>query len=491
MDRLRALDAEFLHLEDGLVHMHIAGACVFDDPPPTASDVEALVASKLHLIPRYRQRVRTVPCELGRPVWVDDPHFDLGYHLRHTALPAPGDDGAFCRLMGRLMSQPLDRQRPLWEVWLVEGLEGGRWALVFKVHHCMVDGIAGVELLTVMLDLRADSVLTEPRAWAPRPEPPGALKVLDAWGGLASDLLAGARRIPASLARPVSTARSTASTLAGALRFVRHLVPTRPLSIEGAVGPHRVWAHSSASLADVKTICSYFGGTVNDVVLAAVSGGYRALLAERGDDADRAVVRSLVPVSTRHDDGHGIPDNRVSALLCELPVSIADPEERLDAVHQEMRRLKSSSISEAGEAVVTLGNLAPPMAVGSVSRMAIHSMGRFGQRSLNTVTTNVPGPQFPLYCLGREMREYLPFVPISHGLRVGTAILSYNGRVYFGVTGDAPTMADVGVLARAAAEGIDELCEEARHGLDRQRPDGPQTDGGRRGTAAANRATGG
>ncbi len=487
MDRLNALDAEFLYLEDGLVHMHIAGACVFDDPPPTAQEVETLVASKLHLIPRYRQRVRTVPCELGRPVWVDDPHFDLSYHLRHTALPSPGDDAAFCRLMGRLMSQPLDRQRPLWEVWLVEGLAGGRWALVFKVHHCMVDGIAGVELLTVMLDLQADSPVTGAPPWTPRPEPSGAVKVLDAWRGLASDLLASARHIPGSLTRPVTTARSAVSTLGGALRFVRHLAPTRPSSIEGAVGPHRVWAHSSASLADVKTICSYFGGTVNDVVLAAVSGGYRALLAERGDDADQTVVRSLVPVSTRHDDGHGIPDNRVSALLCELPVGIADPEERLQAVRREMGRLKSSSISEAGEAVVTLGNLAPPMAVGSVSRMAIHSMGRFGQRSLTTVTTNVPGPQFPLYCLGREIRETLPFVPISHGLRVGTAILSYNGRVYFGVTGDAPTMADVGILARVAAEGIEELRELALVRSDRHPP---AAGGGLTGTGGTNLTAG-
>src|ERR1019366_4862893 len=186
MDRLSALDAGFLHLEDGSVHMAIAGACVFADPPPTVAQVERLIASKLHLIPRYRQRVRTVPFELGRPVWVDDPDFDLGYHLPHTALPAPGDDAAFCRLVGRLMPQPLDRERPLWEAWLVEGLEGGRWALVFKIHHCMVDGIAGVELLTVMLDLQADRSIGHAQPWVPRAEPPGALKVVDAWFGLAA-----------------------------------------------------------------------------------------------------------------------------------------------------------------------------------------------------------------------------------------------------------------------------------------------------------------
>jgi diacylglycerol O-acyltransferase len=457
VERLNALDAEFLHLEDGIVHMHIAGACVFDDPPPPFHGAEALVASKLHLIPRYRQRVRTVPFELGRPVWVDDPHFDLGYHLRHTALPIPGDDAAFCRLMGRIMSQPLDRERPLWEAWLVEGLEGGHWALVFKVHHCMVDGIAGVELLTVLLDLEANATIGEPQPWAPHSEAPGALKVLDAWGGLVSNALATTRGISGSMDHPIAAARTILATGEGVVRFIQRLAPTQPLSIEGPIGPHRVWAHSSASLADVKTIRSAFGGTVNDVVLAAVSGGYRALLMERGDNADRAVVRSLVPVSTRHDDSQGVADNRVSALLYELPVQIADPVERLEIVHDQMTKLKSSHISEAGEAVTTMGNLVPPMVVGPFSRMAIRSVHRFGQRSLNTVTTNVPGPQFPLYCLGHEMLEYRPFVPISHGLRVGTAILSYNGKLFFGVTGDYGTMPDVGVLATAAALGIEEL----------------------------------
>ncbi|HKH88710.1 MAG TPA: wax ester/triacylglycerol synthase family O-acyltransferase [Acidimicrobiales bacterium] len=461
MERLNALDAEFLHLEDGYVNMAIAGSCVFEGPPPPFAELERLVASKIHQIPRYRQHVRPVPFELGRPIWVDDPHFDLGYHLRHTALPAPGDDAAFCRLMGRIMSQPLDRARPLWETWVVEGLEGDRWAVVFKIHHCMVDGIAGVELLAVMLDFQRDAVIGEPLPWTPKPEPAGVMKVLDAWSGLLSDTFAAVRGVPESLLHPADALRSTLATAEGAVRFARRLAPTKPLSIEGPIGPHRSWAHSSASLADVKVIRSAFGGTVNDVVLAAVSGGYRALLAERGDDPDKAVVRSLVPVSTRHEDARGVPDNRVSALLYELPVHLDDPVERLEVVHAQMSKLKTSHISEAGEAVATIGNLAPPMLVGPASRLVIRSMGVLGQHSLNTVTTNVPGPQFPLYCLGRQMLEYRPYVPISHGLRVGTAILSYNGNIFFGVTGDYETMPDVGVLATAVASGIDELREHA------------------------------
>jgi WS/DGAT/MGAT family acyltransferase len=470
MDRLSALDAEFLHIEDGSVHMAIAGACLFADPPPTLEEVEALVASKMHLIPRYRQRVRTVPFELGRPVWIDDPDFDLGYHVRHTALPAPGDDADFCRLMGRLMSQDLDRDRPLWEAWLVEGLSGGSWALVFKVHHCMVDGIAGVGLLTALLDLESDVPLGSPEAWSPAPEPPGAVKVVDAWGGLVGDLVGVARAVPGAVRHPARTMRSVASTATGTLRFTERLTPTHGLSIEGPIGPHRVWSHSSASLADVKTVRKAFGGTVNDVVLAAVSGGYRALLAERGDDVDEAQVRSLVPVSTRHDDGQGVPDNRVSALFIDLPVHLDDPVDRLDAVRAQMAQLKSSGIAEAGETLFTAGDLVPPLVLDLVSRSVMRSSRRFGQHSLNTVTTNVPGPQLPLYCLGHEMTEYRPFVPISHGLRVGTAILSYNGRLFFGITGDYRTVPEVALLAESTAAGVADLHDRALEALGDHRP---------------------
>lgn len=457
MDRLRMLDAEFLHLEDGVAPMHIAGACVFADPPPTLDELSDLIASKLHRIPRYRQRVRTLPFELGRPVWVDDPHFDLGYHVRHTALPAPGDDEKFCSLMGRLMSLPLDRARPLWETWLVEGLEGGRWALVFKVHHCMVDGIAGVALLGVLLDVEPDAELAAPVAWVPRPQPGPAAEVFDAWRGLVTDAAATACGIVRSIRHPVDALRSAVEGAEGLVRFVGDLAPTTPRSIEGAIGPHRAWAHSSASLDDIRTIRAQFGGTVNDVVLAAVSGGYRDLLLSRGDDVEQAEIRSLVPVSTRHEDGSGVPDNRVSAMLYDLPVGVADPVERLALVREQMSELKASHRVEAGEAVTEIGDLAPPMVVGPLSRFVARALRHLPQHMVNTVTTNVPGPQFPLYCLGREMLEYRPYVPIYHGVRVSTAILSYNGNLCFGITGDYETTPDVAVLATGAARSIERL----------------------------------
>lgn len=457
MERLSTLDAEFLHVEDDFAHMHIAGACVFEDPPPTYEEIVALMRAKLHEIPRYRQRVRTVPLGLGRPIYVDDPHFDLEYHVRHTALPAPGGDTEFYRLMGRLMSAQLDRKRPLWEVWLVEGLAGGRWALVFKVHHCFVDGISGVQLLTVLLDLYPTTEVGEPVPWSPSPEPGGVAKVLDAWSGLAHDTTDSLKRAARALTSPRRAASVVANTVRGLGNILGSLTPEPVLSTEGTIGPHRSWAHSKVSLADVKTIRRSLGGTVNDVVLCAVAGGWRELLLSRGDVPATARVRSLVPVSTRGSDGQGVPDNRVSLILYDLPVDEPDPATRLARVVREMDTLKRSGMIEAGEVVTTLGDLAPPMVLGSISRAAVTVMQRLPQRSIGTVTTNVPGPQFPLYCLGREMIEYRPFVPIMHGIRAATAILSYNGQMFFGVTGDYSSMPDVDLLASGIAEEVDRL----------------------------------
>ncbi len=457
MDRLHTLDAEFLHLEDDIGHLHIAGISIFEGPAATEAELTALFEAKLHLIPRYRQRVRSVPFELGRPVWVDDPHFNLAYHLRHTALPAPGDDEALRRLMGRLMSQALDPNRPLWEVWLVEGLPDGRWAIIFKVHHCMVDGIAGVGLLTALLDVDPDTGLPDPVPWTPEPEPSGPALVINAWSGLAGDAIDRLGELPSALLHPTETARAISSGVAGLVGFGRHLGTTPQLDIEGSIGPHRIWAHSSVTLQDVKDVGRAFDATVNDVVLAAVTNGYRNLLEAHRDDPVGAVVRSLVPVSVRHANGRGVPDNRVSAMLIELPVHLHDAVERLQTIHGQMTDLKASHMAESGEWLISIGDLAPPMVVGPMSRLAIWIMRQVPQRSVTTVTTNVPGPQFPLYCLGRRMVEYHPFVPITHGVRVGTAILSYDGRVSFGITGDYDTVPDVAVLADGIVEGIEQL----------------------------------
>lgn len=457
MDRLSTLDSEFLHLEDDISRMHIGAAVVFEGPAPDFEDLTRLVAGKLHLIPRYRQRVKSVPLELGRPVWVDDPHFNLAYHLRHTALPAPGGDEELWHLMGRVMSQPLDRSRPLWECWLVEGLEDGRWATLFKVHHCMVDGVAGVGLLTVLLDLSPDAEILEPEPWTPAPEPSGPEMVLDAWTGLAGDAADWLGRIPNLVRDPGGAWRGLCDTAKGMGTFLGELRPTPVDELDGPIGPHRVWAHAEASLTEVKRIGKANAATVNDVVLAAIAGGFRRLLVERGLDPSTAEIRSMVPVSVRREDGEGVPDNRVSSLLYELPVDLDDGRARLSAVSARLAELKASGMAEAGEWVTALGNLAPPMVVGTVSRLAARTLRVLPQRSINTVTTNVPGPQFPLYCLGREMVAYLPYVPVAHSVRIGVAILSYNGRLFFGVTGDLDTAPDVALLAKAIVDEITAL----------------------------------
>jgi WS/DGAT/MGAT family acyltransferase len=325
----------------------------------------------------------------------------------------------------------------------------------------MVDGIAGVGLLGAILDLEPSTVVDDPVPFEPRTEPSGLAMVIDAWRGLGSDLAGVAARVPGTILRPARFARSAASVLQGLGDFARKLGATPALSIEGTIGPHRSWAHASAALSDVRAVRDVFGGTVNDVVLAAVSGGYRELLLSRGEDADQARVRSLVPVSVRHEDGHGLLDNRVSTLLYDLPVHVADPVERLALVRRQMTDLKGSHMVESGETLTFLGDFVPPMIIGSLSRVVVRAIHRHPQRSVNTVTTNVPGPQVPLYCLGRQMLEYRPFVPISHGVRVSTAILSYNGRLFFGITGDRYTAPDVGVLGAAAARAVDELRHRA------------------------------
>ena len=462
MERLSLLDAQFLHLEDTSSPMHIACLSVFEGPAPTSEQLFALFAAKLGRIPRYRQRVRFLPLELGRPVWIDDIDFDLAYHVRRTALPTPHDDAALCALMGRLMSQQLDRERPLWEAWVVEGLQGERWALVSKVHHCMVDGISGMDLLSALLDRDRHAEVPLPEPWTPAPEPSASTLVRDAWQGLAEDASQWTKKLGEGISHPLTAARNVLVTSAGLVTFARHLVLTAKLSIEGAIGAHRVYVHASTSLEDIRAIRKGCGGTFNDVVLAALSGGYRALLLHRGEDADHALLRSLVPVSVRTEEAKGVFDNRVSAVLCELPVHLADAGERLRAVASHMAELKGSGMAEAGEWLTDIGNLAPPMLVGPITRLVARVMHELPQRAINTVTTNVPGPAFPLYCLGREMLASYPYVPITQGLRIGIAVLSYNGQVAFGITGDYDTAQDLSVLAAGIENSMRELCAQAQ-----------------------------
>ncbi len=457
MDTLSALDAQFLHLEDDVTTLHIGGVAVFEGPAPTYDEFVASFEAKLPRIPRYRQKVASVPLGLGRPIWVDDEHFAVRSHVLHTALPSPGGDAALTTLVGRLMGHRLDRNRPLWQIWLVEGLADGRWALVFKVHHCMVDGVAGVGLLHAVLDLDPHAEIPPLEPWVPQPPPAPVDRVRAAWAGALADVGRMIASVPAAVTDPAETAKGLADTAKGVVGFTKHVAPTPHLSIEGGIGPGRSWAHSSVRIADIKTVRTALGGTLNDVVLACVARGFRDLLRSRGDDPDQAVVRTEVPVSVRREDGEGVPDNRVSLMLIELPVHLADPTERLDAVRGAMAEAKASHMADLGEAVTHLADLAPPLVLQAVSRVAAQAAHRVHQRIITTVTTNVPGPQFPLYCLGRHMEAYLPYVPIADGARVGVAILSYDGVIAFGVTGDQDSVPEVAVVAAGAARELDDL----------------------------------
>jgi WS/DGAT/MGAT family acyltransferase len=461
MDRLNPLDALFIDAEDEDLHtsMAIASIAVFEGPAPSQEEFMAAVAGRLPLVPRYRQKLRTVPLRLGRPVWVDDPNFDLGYHVRRTALPAPGGDEQLAALMARVMSQRLDRDHPLWEYWVAEGLAEDRWALISKVHHCMVDGVSGTDLYRVIFD------------FSPEPSPPVAGdRALDsepsslqlaAQAALDTVVLPVRETLALSGAvagDPGSAVRQAAGTMRAMAKLAPALWPTARSSLSGNIGRQRRYTWARGSLDDVRKIRRELGGTVNDVVLAAISGGFRALLLARGEQPEPHMVRSLVPVSVRAPGEENIYENRVSAVLADLPVHVADPKERLAAVQAELQALKTAREAMVGEALVGLGRYTPfPLASWWVRRAF-----SLPQREIVTVTTNVPGPRQPLYGMGRRLLEIIPYVPIATTVRIGISIFSYCGNLTFGVTGDFAANPDLDALAHGIEDGLSELRAAAK-----------------------------
>jgi WS/DGAT/MGAT family acyltransferase len=460
MDRLNPLDALFVDAEDEDRHtsMAIASIAVFEGPPPSHEDVLASLSGRLPLVPRYRQKLRTVPLRLGRPVWVDDPNFDLRYHVRRTALPAPGGDEQLSKLMARVMGQRLDRDYPLWEYWVVEGLAEGRWGLISKVHHCMVDGISGTDLYRVIFDFSPDQpppVADDRKAAAE----PSALW-LAAQSALDMVMLPvrEAAALGGGLVHPRRALQQATDTVRAIAKFAPSLRPATGSSLSGHIGQQRRYLWARASLDDVKTIKRKLGGTVNDVVLAAISGGFRALLLARGEHPEPHMVPSLVPVSVRAPGEESIYENRVSAIVAYLPVHVADPVERLHAVRAELSALKASKEAMLGQELVSLGRYSPFPVISRGVRLV------FGlpQREIVTVTTNVPGPQQPLYGMGRRLLEIIPYVPIATTVRVGVSIFTYCGNVTFGITGDFAANPDLDILARGVEDGVSELLKAAK-----------------------------
>lgn len=464
-DRMSPLDASFLHIEDGVSHMHIGSIGIFEGPSPGYEPVLSMVRGKLPLVPRYRQVVRRVPFDLGRPVWSDDPHFHLEYHVRHTALPEPGGEPELRRLVGRLMSQQLDRSKPLWELWMVEGLEEGRWALISKTHHCMVDGVSGTDLLAVIMDLSPEPGPPMADDWTPHQAPSRQELAVDAVRDMIRSPYEQIRAVRAATRGPRQALAHLGEVVQGVRSLSSIATSTPPSVLNGPIGPHRRYVWASTSVDDIKRVRKGVGGTFNDVVLTAITRGFRDLLLEEGETVDR-VVRTLVPVSVRGRDqsgkavGDGTYENKVSAMFAELPVGLEDPAERLAAISAQMDGLKESYQAVAGEALTSLSGFAPPVLLAAGLRVA----SRAAQRNINTVTTNVPGPQLPLYSAGRRMIKVYPYVPLAAQLRFGVAIFSYDGQVNFGITGDYDAATSIEVLARGIESGMSELLAVAKKG---------------------------
>jgi diacylglycerol O-acyltransferase len=466
VDRMSPLDASFLHIEDdGVSHMHIASVGIFEGPEPRFDEIVSMIKGKLPLVPRYRQVVRSVPLDLGRPVWVDDPHFNIAYHLRHTALPAPGGEAELRRLVGRVMSQPLDRTKPLWEIWIVQGLEDERWAMLSKTHHAVVDGVSGTDLLAVVMDITPEPSQPIPDNWRPEAAPSRGQLAAQAVVDMARSPYEQLRAVRAATRGPRQAVGEVSDILRGVSAMAGLVRPTPVSSLNGPIGPHRRYAWAQTSVDDIKTVRKKFGGSFNDVVLATITRGFRELLQSRGEPVDR-VIRTLVPVSLRARGetglavGDGTVANKVSAMFATLPVGLADPVERLHAVTEQMAGLKESRQALAGEAMTSLAGFVAPVLLALGTRVA----SRAAQRNINTVTTNVPGPQIPLYVAGRRMVKCFPYVPLGGQMRVGVAIFSYNGDVNFGVTGDYDTAPDIEVLCHGIEEGMAELMKLASSG---------------------------
>ena len=464
-DRLTATDASFLAQEGPAAHMHVGAVMIFEGHPPAYDDLADHVRERLHLVPRFRQKLAFPPLETGRPLWIDDPCFNLEYHVRHTALPAPGSEEQLRALAARLHSQALDRTKPLWEIWLVQGLEGGRFALLSKSHHALVDGISGVDLVTVLFDLQPVGAEIEHSGtpWRPRSSPSRLDMAARGVRGLVGLPFDAAARATRAAAHPHEALADTREALEGIGEIVwagLNPAPETPLNVE--IGPHRRVLWVRHELTDFKRVKYALGGTVNDVVLAVVAGALRSWLHSRGVRTEGLELRALVPVSTRARDQHHELGNRLAAMRAPLPVYVEDAAARLRVVREAMNGLKESKQAVGAEVLAGVQSLAPPTILAQASRL------NFSTRLFNLLVTNVPGPQFPLYLLGRRLEDLFPvaFLPKRHALAV--AVMSYDGGMDFGLLGDYDAMPDLEQLAEMFDASLAELLaaagEPARNG---------------------------
>jgi diacylglycerol O-acyltransferase len=460
LDRLTSIDASFLHQEGPESHMHIGAVLLFEGPPPEFADLLDHIRGRLHLVPRYRQKLATPPLDTGRPLWIDDPNFNLEYHVRHAALPSPGTESHLLQLAARIASQQLDRAKPLWECWLVEGMADDHFALIMKTHHSLVDGISGVDLATVLFDLTPDGAPPsdlELEPWRAAPEPSPAELVLAGVRGFVTTTAEIATRAVAAAAQPTRTLSAVRDVAEGVGEIVwagLNPAPETPLNVP--IGPHRRFAIVRQQLSDYKLVKDSLGGTVNDVLLTVVSGALAGWLRSRGIRTEGLELRALVPVSVRTKVQRGELGNRLTVMRGPLPVYIADPVARLRFVKEAMDGLKDSKQAVGAATLASVNNLAPPTILAQASRL------NFSTRLFNLLVTNVPGPQLPLYVLGRQLVDVFPiaFLPSNHALAI--AIMSYDGGIDYGLLGDYDALPDIDVIAEGIEDGLGELLEAAR-----------------------------
>src|SRR6266851_601086 len=455
IERMGPMDAWFLDAEeDGVNHMSVLSFIFLEGPPPPYEDLLRLVASKLPQLRRYRQVIRTMPLRLSRPIWIDDGHFDLEYHVRQTALPQPGDEATLEKLVSRVLSERMDRTRPLWELWSVEGLADGRWVLIVKLHHAMVDGVSGGDMVSILLDRSRRPERPPAVAWSPAPGPSTA--------DLVADTVSNVIRSPAQLARnALSAVQAPRESVETAIALPAVFVPWWVVSgrwasrggsassLNGPIGPSRRFTRTSYSFEDVKRVRSIIGGTINDIVVATAASGFRHLLASRGEPLEGKVVRVIVPIALHARDAKGtaiaagVYENRVTGVIADLPVGVEDPVERALLIRDQLAALKASKQGAAGDTITKLAGFAPAtfLALGQRATAQLH------QGRVNSVVSNVPGPQVPLYALGRKVLAIHPAPPVFPvGARTGVAVFSYHGNLHFGINADYSTVPDVHAL---------------------------------------------
>jgi diacylglycerol O-acyltransferase len=490
-ERLSFQDRSFLITESPTTHMHVAGTATYDAAPLRTEDggididrVRAYVESRLHLIPRYRQVLAYTPIE-QYPVWVDDEHFNIDYHVRHTSLPRPGDARQLKRLSGRIMSQQLDRSKPLWEMWIIEGLAGGEhFAVMSKIHHCMVDGMSSVDLLAVLLTPTPTEAIEPAPRWLPRPMP-SWWQMLDAETRrrvrVPFEAVRGFRGVIESAGDPRSDLRTMIRSVRGMLGSSLRSVSDTP--INKPIGPHRRFDCLQMSVDEVKQVKNRLGGTLNDVVLATVAGAVRRFLEGRRVNCDLLDFRVMAPVSVRSTGERGTLGNRVSAWILDLPIAERDPHKRLQRISASTARLKESKQALGAEALTRVAEWTPSTLLSLGARMAMRAL------PFNLVVTNVPGPQVPLYLRGAQMLDNYGQVPLVDYLGIGIVLFSYAGKLCWGFNADWDLIPDLQDFVTAVEASFRELQAVAKpiEVRSERAPSAPHPGNGSRTTSASTR----